>query len=374
MPAKGSCCCGAVFGAGTIWKLSAATGATIEAFSYPSGDSLEVSHSVAFDDYDAAEANRAVGSTDPTDSLWSRSGPARDWGILTAQANNGGPAHLTDQWFVYGGGIVIDHGADRSYTQGTSGAATIVRDRYDGSVQSHSMTGLLTYAADDYIDMALVANPTSNAVQLRRYEDDLSTVRTNATLAGALGGAFATRAIAFSQAHSRYALYNVTNGLKIIDASDMSTLLGPFAVNGGGFVTDRIYEDGAGGVYAWDAGSPAKIKKFTTSTTPDFDTTVSSAPPTFGGGGNLYVIASGNISRINGSDGTIEWTNTTSTASASPVCSLVHGGRVFTASESGGIKAYNEATGALIWQKSGKGYARLLPDGDYIWAGGEYRT
>lgn len=371
MPAKGSCCCAPPIQAGTMWKLNAATGATIEAFGYTSSGSPEISSSVAFDDYYAAEARRS-GTGGETDSMWSRSVASRDWGPLTREINNGGPAHLTDQWFVYGGGIALSSTGTRDYTAGGSGNATIVRDRVDGSVQSHSMVGLLTYAADDYIDMLSVGGGVpSNAIGLRRYEDDLTTVRVNASLSGVASALPITRPASFSQAHQRYVLYR-PDQLKIIDASDMSTLLGPFAVNGGGFVTSHVYEDGVGGVYAFDTGSPAKLKKFTTSTTPDFDVTLTSAAPTFGGSGNLYVIASGNISRINGSDGTVAWTNTTSSAAGSAVCSLVHGGRVFTASEANGIKAYDEATGTLLWQKDGKGYARLVPDGDYLWAAGEY--
>lgn len=372
MPAKGSCCCAPIL-KGTMWKLDAATGATVEAFDYTAVGN-ERSAAVAFDEYYAAEARHTSGN--PTDALWTRSVASRDWGPLVHELHNGGPAHLTDLWFVYGGGTSLQPGQPRGYSQGTTSAATIVRDRYDGAVQSHSMLGFLVYAANDYIDMAQYASPLSNAIQLRRYEDDLSTVRVNATLAGGVGIAHVDRPMAFSQAHQRYALYNVTNGLKIIDASDMSTLLGPFAVNGGGFVTTHIYEDGEGGVYAWDSGTPAKIKKYTTSTTPDLNTTLTSNPPTFGGGGNLYLLTGTTLTRINGDDATIEWTSAvfSPAITGNHVLNLVHDGRVFVAAEGGGILCFDEADGTLLWRKTGKGYARLLADGDYIWAAGEYLT
>lgn len=355
-----------------MWKLNAATGATVEAFHYAEVPNV-TSGVVAFDDYYAAEALANTGVV--TDSMWSRSGPVREWGPVTEAQNAGGPAYLTDLWFVYGGGVMLNSAAGpRSYLQGTTGSALIVRDRTDGAVQSHSMSGYLAYAADDYIDVLQLSSPASNAIQLRRYEDDLSTVRVNASLGGAAFASHIGRPIAFSQAHQRYALYNSTNGLKIIDAADMSTLLGPFTVNGGGFVTSGVFEDGEGGVYAWDSGTPAKIKKFTTSTTPDLDTTLTSTIPTFAGGGNLYVLTTNSLTRINGSDATIEWsvTVTPSITTVVHTLHLVHDGRVFVAAEGDGIYAFDEADGSLLWRKAGKGYARLLADGSYIWAGGEY--
>lgn len=351
MPAKGSCCCD-VIRAGTMWKINVHTGETVVSLDYSHAFSPDpISGMCGFDGSQAVEIGSVTGAGNSR--LWTLSG-SLVWGPVSRDdRTERGWAHFLDDHIVYG-------------SEETAGGILQVLDRSNGDQVAHSMTGFFVKAEDDYIDT--FENSTGT---LRRYEDDLSTLRTSVTHGSAS---------ALPVSRSASYVTSSSGSLKSWDPSDLSprlNLVPPFN-------RDGVGADDEGGVYIWDQGTD-RIVKYTTST-PDWDVIDAAFPnmtSSFGAFGNWYnILGSAILTKIDGVDGSIAWVCDFSAFTSGSIAAhlirhliIGHSGVILLPLATHGLIAIDDHYGSVIWDSPNKGYGRPIPDGDdYVWCCGLYGT